>query len=305
MPNPAVQLLLARQGQDGGWGAYADFASRTESTALASLALERHRVIEQDPAVGPAAAAGAEWLLARQLASGAWPMADDVPGPSWTTGLASLALSHFGSTPEPALAGAAWLLEQRGRGSPWWVRLLYRLAPSRKAVELDLGLVGWSWVDGTFSWVEPTAYAVLALKRLRPRLPVGPTGERIGQAELLFADRVCSDGGWNYGNTRIFGEALWSYPDTTALVLLALADQTGESLVEEGLAALDGLAAENGSVLSLGLTAVARRTHGRDSSDVRARLEARLQDWRDGETRALAWAALGLLDVNDPLGLRP
>ena len=94
-----------------------------------------------------------------------------------------------------------------------------------------MDLVGWPWVNGTFSWVEPTAYAVMALKRLRRQLPPDATRDRIDEAEELFADRACSDGGWNYGNTRVFDEDLWSYPDTTALVLLALADRPRGALV--------------------------------------------------------------------------
>ena len=57
-----------------------------------------------------------------------------------------------------------------------------------------------------------------------PLLPPGnnrPT-ERIRQGELLLYDRMCADGGWNYGNTKVLGEHLPPYPETTALALIAL-----------------------------------------------------------------------------------
>ena len=31
----------------------------------------------------------------------------------------------------------------------------------------DGSLQAWSWVDGTFSWVEPTAWCLLLLKKWR------------------------------------------------------------------------------------------------------------------------------------------
>jgi hypothetical protein len=40
--------------------------------------------------------------------------------------------------------------------------------------------------------------------------------------EKMILERRCSDGGWNYGNRRVLGEDLRSYPETTALALLGL-----------------------------------------------------------------------------------
>src|SRR5699024_403026 len=72
-------------------------------------------------------------------------------------------------------------------------------APVRQPVEttttvneLDGTLRGWSWIDNTFSWVEPTSYALLALKAHG----IG-THSRVQEAERLLLDRVCADGGWN------------------------------------------------------------------------------------------------------------
>lgn len=297
MSNPAVQHLIRGQSADGGWGAYAGGVGRTESTALATLALS---------ATGDgadAAAAGRDWLERRQLASGAWPLGDDVPDPNWSTSLAVLALSRFAPDSERIASAARWLLRQRGRGTPWWGKIYFWLFPERRAVELDPDLIGWPWVADTFSWVEPTSYALLALRRLGGAVEPARTAERVDEARRMLVDRACPEGGWNYGNTRVLGEELWPYPDTTALALLALADRPGLPVVTRGLAALDGMLEENDSVLSLGLGTLAYRSHGRETRTVRERLATKLEAWERGEIRALAFGALALAPSDDPLGV--
>lgn len=300
MSNPAVQQLLAAQAADGGWGAYPGSVSRTEATALAGLALWANA---SGMAEGPIDA-GREWLGTRQLPSGAWPLGDDVREPNWSTSLAALALTHLMPGSERLARTMRWLLDQEGQGTPGWVRLFLWLFPHRRAVELDPDLIGWPWVADTFSWVEPTAYAVMALKR------VGRSGEadrvrgRIEEADRMLVDRACVGGGWNYGNTRVLGEVLPPYPDTTAVALLALADRADLPEVSEGLEALGRMLEQNDSILSLGLGTLAFRVHGRDTAALRERLAGRLESWETGEIRALAWAALALAESDDPLGVR-
>lgn len=302
MSNPAVQHLMAGQAADGGWGAYPGSVSRTEATALATLALGSDASLEdEDPVV-----AGREWLRSRQLPSGAWPLGDDVGEPNWATSLALLALSHFAPASEQVASAARWLADQEGEGTPWWMKLLSVFLPASRAgaraVELDPDLIGWPWVPDTFSWVEPTAYAVMALKRVGPGGDRAP--DRVEEADRLLIDRACDGGGWNYGNSRVLGEALPPYPDTTAVTLLALGDRPELPEVSAGLDALDRMLAENDSILSLGLGALACGAHGRDPARFRERLAAGLQTWRGGETRALAWAVLALSGSADPLGVR-
>ena len=78
-------------------------------------------------------------------------------------------------------------------------------------------LVGWPWAEGTHSWVEPTALAVLALKSVG----LGDH-ERTREAVRLLHDRLFSDGGCNYGNTVVLGQTLRPHLQPTALALLAL-----------------------------------------------------------------------------------
>lgn len=288
----AIEQILAAQRGDGGWGSYPGAPIRTEPTALCTLALA---LSPAEPDVARAADAGRDWLAARQLDSGAWPVGDDVPGSSWTTSLAALALSHFAGTVEQAERGARWLLSIEGRGAPLWARILLRFAPERQSVVLDTELTGWPWVDGTFSWVEPTAYALLALKRLRPRLSPRRAPDRIDEAERMLLDRAIGGGGWNYGNTEVFGETLWPYPDTTALALLALHDRSDAPAVSEGLDALGPMLKENGSLLAAGLGLAALSAHGRAVEGLMERVGARAGGPLAGESRALAWAAIALV----------
>ena len=299
MANPAVTHLISLQGPDGGFGPYPGAPARTEATALAALALSA-----SDEAGAAAALSGAvEWLGGARLASGAWPLMPGFSDPHWSTSHAVLALAGVDGATDEALAGAGWLLGVEGSGPVWWARLLYRLFPDRKAVELDTDLSGWPWAVGTFSWVEPTAYALMALKRLRSRLDDSRLDRRLEDGDLLLADRACVGGGWNYGNPRVLGENLWPYPDTTAVALIALGDRPDLPEVEEGLRVMPSLLGENDSILSLSLSALALSTHARDADSILDALEARAESWAGGEIRTLSWAGLALARATDVLGI--
>ena len=80
-----------------------------------------------------------------------------------------------------------------------------------RALRQDNRLQAWPWVDGTASWVEPTAWCLLLLKRVRSQSPSLEAAERIRVGEQLLFDRVCHEGGWNYGNSEVYGQKLWPY----------------------------------------------------------------------------------------------
>ena len=83
---------------------------------------------------------------------------------------------------------------------------------------------GWPWVQGTHSWVEPTALVTLAL-----------CGEglhdhgRVKAGIHLILDRSLKSGGWNYGNPAVLGRELRAQPGPSGLALLALAAYGDES----------------------------------------------------------------------------
>jgi uncharacterized protein (DUF362 family) len=95
-----------------------------------------------------------------------------------------------------------------------------RVADDPKAAEMhdiDHRLIGWPWALGNFSWVEPTAWACLALER-------AGYGDhpRVREGRQLLLDRIAETGGANYGNRCIFDRPTESQVEPTALLLLAL-----------------------------------------------------------------------------------
>ena len=210
-----TERLRATQNGDGGWGAVRGRQSNTETTALATLALTR-----LGPAEHACAERGAAWLKQRQLSDGSWPLTATMTMSSWTTSLAVICLASHDAQ-DSVRRGAEWLLGHRGNGLGLFAALLYRFMPDRVPTRLDPELKGWSWTPNEFSWVEPTAYALIALKKVRGHRD-GRSAETIGEAERMLYDRACSDGGWNYGNSTAYGVSLTPYLETTALALLAL-----------------------------------------------------------------------------------
>jgi hypothetical protein len=158
--------------------------------------------------------------------------------------------------------------------------------------DIDGSLRGWSWVDGTFSWVEPTSYALMALKSTG--LLVHP---RVQEAERLLLDRTCSDGGWNYGNRLVRGATLGSMSSTTAVATIALQRATGaDKVVKRALELLDREVQANPSGLALALTVLCFSAFEREAGHLRDRLAERQTadgSWR-GQPHLTALAVLAL-----------
>jgi hypothetical protein len=284
-----VDELRVLQNADGGWGALRDRQSNTEATSLATLALTRV------PAARAHVERGLDWLRRHQDPDGSWPFTTTVPAASWTTPLAMLALSEQPRTSGEFDRGVRWLLEHRGRRPGFFASLLYRLMPNRMPVRLDPSLRGWAWTTNEFSWVEPTSYAILVLKKTA--LGRAGVSEAVREGEAMLYDRVCPDGGWNYGNSVVFGEALAPYPDTTALALIALQDRRGHAAEQAGYAALRRLVAEVNSGLTLAWSSISVRLRGDDAAPLVGRLrELHATRGFRGETRTTALALLAAGD---------
>jgi hypothetical protein len=240
-------FLAAGQNADGGWGYYAGKTSRLEPTCWGLLALG-----DLDPA---------------GLTS--WPSADGLLG------------ERLGGDPNIAFHALALLtLEaRRAEHRDGNARLGTALERSRG---LALGdsqinrqnnkLQGWSWTAGTFSWIEPTAWALLALRKQQSR-GRRVSDDRLAEAESLIVDRCCTDGGWNYGNSNMLGKELRPYVPTTGLALLAL---QGKSIpvATKSLAYLERAAVSESSAVALSLAVLALRAHGRPAGAPRTLLAA-------------------------------
>ena len=204
--------LEATQNSDGGWGYFPRKRSWLEPTACALLALSA------DPGRRKAFARG--WALVRswQLPEGGWRPCAQVDQPHWATALAVTLHAKVGREDAAFERGVRWLVGTTGAESRPMSRLAHWLQPS--VVEFDPSLTGWPWQPGDSSWIEPTAHTLMALKAVRSGHP--DVADRIQVGERLLLDRRCTDGGWNYGNRRVLHRDLPSYPETTALALLAL-----------------------------------------------------------------------------------
>jgi squalene-hopene cyclase-like protein len=289
MINAAIDLLLGAQNEDGGWGAVKGKRSNTESTSFVLMALKS---LEGNP-FDRQTTAGLKWLLQRQKDDGSWSLNDASKQSSWTTPIAALALLSFQDQREHALRAAKWILTQEGRKPGWVATLLFRLSLLKKITELDPYLSGWSWTAGAFSWVEPTSYSLMTLKKLKRSLDGTNCEERIRQGEMLIYDRMCENGGWNYGNSRVLGEALWPYPDVTAVALIALQDQAMSETNQKSLRALDAMLREAGSGTALGWGILCLTLYKQDVQEWKKILVKNFEKTRFlGETKAVALALL-------------
>jgi uncharacterized protein (DUF362 family) len=128
---------------------------------------------------------------------------------TWATALVLFVRAALGDAHADLERTAAFLLGLRGQ-----------VPDSTEAGELhdiDVTLAGWPWAERNFSWVEPTSWAVLALRR------VGQGGHlRVQEGMRLLLDRAMDEGGINYGNRTVLGKRTDPIPGPTALTLIAL-----------------------------------------------------------------------------------
>ena len=163
------------------------------------------------------------WLARLQATNGSVGVSATHPEPGWPTSLAVLAWQA---------ARTSGACEREGEFTPaidravqWILTTKGICFPRVPEMGHDTSLLGWPWVQGTHSWVEPTAMHLLALKA---------TGFgnhfRARKAVRLLTDRLLAGGGCNYGNTTVLGQELLPHIAPTGIVLLALAgeeDSTG------------------------------------------------------------------------------
>ena len=236
--------LLAGRNPDGGWPYYPQHASRLEPTVWALLALARDadRPAEIDVIVRWPSRDG--WLVDGPA---------DAPVNYPFNALAALAcvdrLDRPGTAPLVTTI-AKHLIDVRG------------LALEQNDVQRqNNALQAWPWIDQTFSWVEPTAWCTLFLKKIR-KLAIPGAAERIATAERLVRDRVCRDGGWNYGSSNVYGQELYPYVPTTAITLLAMQDQRADPVVVKSLKYLESNLTSERTSVALSLSAICFAIYG-------------------------------------------
>jgi hypothetical protein len=270
----AVDFLLKANDAKGGWPYRPGISPSPEPTCLSLLALAgaSEAAAARDAAI--------RWLESRMNSAGALTLAGD-DQPHWCTSLMVIALARLGVRDDLRDKAVQWLLAWKGRQ-----------APPNKENTLDGSLQGWPWAAGTFSWVEPTSYALLALK-----LTGHGRHPRVAEAERLLLDRVCEDGGWNYGNRRVYDASLPAFLPTTALAAMALQDvEAARPVVERGLAFLEKILREQQSAMSLAFAILCFQIFSKPAGPLVEALKSRQAgdgSWRQ-EVHLTALASLAL-----------
>lgn len=281
VPIRAAQAFL-RQTQlaNGSWPYYLTATQGSpEPTCLAALALANED--DGDTAVPRAL----NWLASLVNPNGAVILPGD-DEPHWSTAHLAITLTHLKQNEILRDQTIDWLLAWQGSSGD---------ADPYGAIILNPELIGWPWISNTFSWVEPTCYGLLALKRAGIRQHT-----RITQAEMMLLDRTCVGGGWNVGNPIVWSQAIEASLPQTALALLALQDKPIDSVIEQGLALLKDETNAAYSTLSMALTILCLQQYGLPTDNFVDRLlQGQLADgsWRH-MTQLTALAILALQSVN-------
>jgi hypothetical protein len=219
--------LLSRRDRSGAWSYRGIQSPAVEPTVLACLGLLETRVQASATVTQQVVQDAARWLLTMQQEDGSVGVSASLHQPGWPTPYAILLWNVLGLAQEQRRRASTWLLAQEG------VPVTDARSGGYALVGHDGTLVGWPWIAGTHSWVEPTAMSIIALQA--EGLGNHP---RVTQGTRVIIDRALPRGGWNCGNTFVFGRQLRPQPEPTGLALLALASCAGKGrprLVERAI----------------------------------------------------------------------
>ena len=201
------------------------------------------------PELAAAVRAGLARLMRLQGRDGGWPAFEGDPEPSWTTALALCTLTSVNDLSDACERALKWLLSARGKEGHWFWRWKFKTAD--REVRFDPDKYGWPWCPGAGSWVIPTAFSVVAIKQFTVCNRSEASEDRIRLGVEMLLDRACVGGGWNSGNSVVYGVPLLPHVEATAIALLALQDEPRGKIVKASLNWLESRAAQIESVSSL------------------------------------------------------
>jgi hypothetical protein len=256
-----LPFLRNAQNADGGWGFHPQSQSRVEPTCWALQALAGLASGGGEDGV----ARGLHFLHAAQLSDGSWPSTAEEKSGCWVTSLSSWVLLTSGDSAASATvaAGLRWLCDDWPRDSTPWGRLLTRLSSQKEVHPINMSYRGWGWTPGTSSWVEPTAFALIALERSSGSVAPSIVKRRRELATAMLYDRICPGGGWNCGNPRVYGVPGEPLVIPTVWALIALRNNSTRRENTESLDWLERNVADIQSAGSLALARICLETHGR------------------------------------------
>ncbi|MGH7258234.1 MAG: hypothetical protein ACREIM_07635 [Nitrospiraceae bacterium] len=279
----SLQHLSARTVSGGGFTDRPGGLYRPDATAWAIVAL-KHSDAGRD-LLDPARSR----LAREQGGDGRIGISPDHPEAFWPTAVAVLAWQGSQAHREAQARAVQFLLRTTGR---------HLRKESSSPIGHNPALKGWPWIDETHSWIEPTVLSVMALD-------VCGYGDhaRVAEAVQLLMDRQLPHGGWNYGNTTVFGQELHPAPESTGAALHALAGRVPRKLVQGSLVYLDRQIGKLRTPIALGWSLLGLRSWGMlpaEAPQLLVNCLARQERYGAYETTALC---VLLLYVSAPAGL--
>jgi uncharacterized protein (DUF362 family) len=202
---PPLEALAGHACPEGGWGYAPGQPAHLEPTCLALLALAG-----QGQRYQPLLQQGLTWLDGCAEQDGTYRLARGRREAAWPTALVLFVHTVLDNRGPRFMQTLQALLGVRGRPAE-------ETDDDEDFNDINGRLIGWPWAENNFSWVEPTSWACLALRRANQG-----NHPRVEEGLKLLLDRTLEEGGLNYGNRRIFGISLEPIPGPTALALLAL-----------------------------------------------------------------------------------
>ncbi len=244
-----LDRLAAFVAADGGWGYLPGQPAHLEPTCLAILALAA-----EPSKYATFIESGLNSLATHANADGSYRLTRGRPQAVWPTAMVLFARSGLGHSAEQVKPIAQNLLATEGR--------VVKADPEVDDMfDIDLRLLGWPWAEDTFSWVEPTAWACLAL-----RATGYGANPRVQEGLRLLLDRAFDTGGANYGNRVILGKTTEPIPGPTAVLLLALQGVTDEPKIDAAVGYLRVHAEKTTDLEHLAWIKLALSVHAEDGA---------------------------------------
>jgi len=260
---------------DGGLPYYRGNASAAEPTLLSALALSASGM--------PADRAKPLLAWARKIQNPDGSVGVD-PGHRdqgvWLTAQAAIAFHHYE------------LKENLTRAQDFLLSLRSITISNDPRLKQDNTLAGWPWVIGTFGWVEPTAWSLIALSLS------GLSGHpRSEEGARFLLDRQIPSGGWNYGNPALDDKELLPFWDTTGLALTALCGQADIDRLRPSLDLVEKRQDKIESLCGLAWAVICLQAYGRDAGRLRTRLKNVMGSMADEDLHTGNFA-LGLIALS-------
>ena len=210
--------LIENAVPSGGWAYYSNKSASIEPTCLALLALKNSKY-ESSKEFASAIA----FLESCIGPNGIAVSPNGRPEAVWVTSIVLFTFVKLKLNPTAISSMVSILLEIKGT-----------VTKNNQALEIHANginpqVMGWPWSLNTFSWVEPTAWALLSLRSVG--LQDNP---RVMEGIEFLLDRLMDEGGANYGNKTVLGKLLDPVPGPTALCLLALNGTKGATNAKVG-----------------------------------------------------------------------